>query len=262
MTTIENNEEIIVSVSNSQILGLIPARGGSKSIPFKNIVMLEGYPLITYVIEAAKKSKSIHRIICSTDSTRIAKTASDLGVEMIDRPAEFAQDDTHVIEVIINVIETLMKNEGQVPFAVALLQPTSPFVLPEHIDMCVDLLKDNRSCSSVQTITKIPHNYHAYNQRILNEGQVSFRFQKERMRCYNKQTKPEYFAFGNLVITKTQSLLEKRDVFAAPSLAIEIQSPYALDLDGPEDLSLAEWYLQNKKVRFPIDKKISLGSDI
>jgi len=237
--------------NKKEILGIIPARGKSKSIPLKNIVLLNGYPLIAYVIKAGKKCKSIQRIICSTDDERIAEVCKNFGIEVISRPKKLAQDDTHIVDVIIDLIHTLKKNENYLPFAIALLQPTSPFVLPEHIDNCVELLKVNPDANSVQTITTLPHNYHAYNQRVVEKGIVRFRFAKERAICYNKQTKPKFYIFGNFVVTKTKALLEKKEVFAVPSLAYEIPPHYALDVDGLEELELAEWYIQKGKVYLP-----------
>lgn len=235
----------------NEILGLIPARGGSKSIPLKNIVSLNGHPLIAYVITAARKCKSIQRIICSTDDEKIAGVCARLGIEVMDRPLELAQDNTPVVDVMIDVLQTLEKQEGYYPFAVALLQPTSPFVLPEHIDHCIRILTRNPDAASAQTITKFPHNYHAYNQRVVEEGVVRFRFPKERAVCYNKQTKPKFYVFGNLVITKREALLKKREVFANPSLAYEVPSHYGLDADGPDDIELAESYIIKRKVCLP-----------
>ena len=126
-----------------------------------------------------------------------------------------------------------------------------PFLLPAHIDECVSLLSNHIDSASIQTIGRIPHNFHAFNQRVVEDGYVRFRFQEERRVCYNKQKKPEFFMFGNLVITKTESLVKTMEVFAQPSLAYEIPHPYALDVDVPEDLELAEWYLGAKKVHLP-----------
>ncbi len=234
---------------NDDILGFIPARGGSKSIPSKNIALLGKRPLIAYVIHAARQSKSLNRIICSTDSNEIRDVCTKLEIPVMQRPKVLAQDDSPVIDVIVHMINLMKVKTGYVPHAIALLQATSPFLLPQHIDKCAQLLLDNQSAGSVQTITDFPHNYHAYNQRIVENGIVSFRFSKERATCYNKQRKPRFYIFGNLVITRTQALLDQQNVFAQPSLAVPIPEPYALDVDTPDDLYLAEWYIHNGKVR-------------
>jgi CMP-N,N'-diacetyllegionaminic acid synthase len=235
----------------TEVLGLIPARGGSKSIHKKNIVPLNGQPLIAYVLNAGKRSECLGRIICSTDDNSIAEVCSRLGAEVVERPKELAQDDTHVMDVMIHVLESLKEKDGYQPWAVALLQPTSPFLLPEHIHRCVMLLRDNPGAGSSQTIAEFPHNYHAYNQRVVEDGIVRFRFAEERALCYNKQKKPKLHIFGNLVVTRTEALLREREIFAPPSLAHAIDFPYALDIDRPEDLDLAEWYIHKGKVSLP-----------
>jgi CMP-N,N'-diacetyllegionaminic acid synthase len=236
---------------SKDILALIPARGGSKSIPLKNIASLNGRPLITYVIEAAKRCRSLKRIICSTEDQRIDRVCREAGVEVMKRPTELSRDETPITEVMLALLHTLERAENYIPFAIALLQPTSPFVLPEHIDSSAKLLVENPHAGSIQTVTKIPHNYHAYNQRVVTGDQVRFCFPEERAHCYNKQTKPSFFKFGNLIITRTDALLKTGNVFAEPSLANEIPLQYALDVDGPDDLELAGWYLSTGKVMLP-----------
>ena len=240
-----------MKIHDNEVLGLIPARGGSKSIPEKNIVALADNPLITFVINAAKASDSIHRIICSTDDKKIAHVCKVHEIEVSERPDYLAQDSTNVLDVILDLLGKLEKEKAYLPWAVALLQPTSPFLLPGHIDRCIQLLRENPKANSSQTIARFPHNYHAYNQRISENGEVRFRFREERAACYNKQTKPVLHVFGNLVVTRSEALLKGRGIFAEPSMACEIPTPYALDLDGPEDLELAEWYIQAGKVILP-----------
>lgn len=234
-----------------EVLGLIPARGGSKSIPYKNIAMLAGRPLLEYVAEAARASGSIRRLLCSTDDDRIAATCQGLSVSVDRRPAELAGDDSPVVATMIELVQRLQSDEGYCPDAIALLQPTSPFTLPAHIDACVQALRDHPEAGSSQTVASMPHNFHAFNQREIIDGVVDFRFPEERATCYNKQIKPKFYSFGNLVVVRTSALLEQRAVFARPSRAVTIQAAYALDVDGPDDFPLAEWYLQQRRVELP-----------
>ncbi len=230
-------------------VGLIPARGGSKSIPLKNIISLAGNPMISYVIQAGKQATSLSDIYCSTDHDAIAKVCKEAGVEIIDRPGHLGQDDTLVADVIRHVLETLGERVGVIPGMVALLQPTSPFLLPQHINDCVEVLKNDKKADSSQTITPVIHNFHAYNQRVVDEGYVQFRFLEERRAAYNKQRKPKYFVFGNLVVTKSRALLEGRDCFGNQSVPIEISRQYALDVDTKEDVDYASFLLDSGKVR-------------
>jgi len=233
-----------------EVLGLIPARGGSKSIPLKNMAMLGGEPLIDFVISSAQSSGLLHRVICSTDSDLIAGFCRDKGVEVVRRPDTLAGDETPVVDVVRHVLEVYTKHpEGYpLPEIIVLLQPTSPFVLPEHIEGCVEALWSDKEANSVQTISRMPHNYHAYNQREINNGYVEFRFPDLRARCYNKQRKPELYVFGNLVATRTSAFLQTNQLFCAPSIGVEVPVEYALDVDGPADLEVAEWMLQTGRV--------------
>jgi CMP-N-acetylneuraminic acid synthetase len=134
---------------------------------------------------------------------------------------------------------------------VPLLQPTSPFLLPDHIDTCVEKLRADTRADSAQTISEFSHNYHAYNQRIIEDGNLRFRFVEERRICYNKQTKPKHYIFGNLIVTTAKSLIEKKDIFGDRSIPYIIPFYYSTDVDGPEELELAEWAIANGKIKLP-----------
>ncbi len=235
----------------NEIWGIIPARGGSKSIPLKNLVNLNGRPLIEYVIEAAKASEVITRIICSTENNKIKSLCLEKNIEVHIRPKELAADDTNVLDVLIFLLEQFQKTEGILPFLIVLLQPTSPFTLSDQIDSCVHDLIESEFANSSQTVSEFPHNYHAFNQRIIEDGRVAFRFSKDRKKYYNKQTKPKFYIFGNLVVIRSSALLQRKEIFPIPSIPNVIPFHYALDVDGPEDLELAEWYLSQGRVVLP-----------
>lgn len=233
-----------------EIWALIPARGGSKSIPFKNMALLNGRPLIEYAIRAGKASRSISRMFCSTDHDKIASFCSENGVEVQQRPPELAGDSVSTLDVIVYFLETFIREKGSVGGIVTLMEPTSPFVLPMVIDKCVKLLKDNPGADSVQTITTIPPNHHAYNQRYIKDGYVFFRFSRERENKFNKQLKPEFYVHGNLRVFRSKSVLEKRDIYG-DSMHYIIPRAYAMDIDGPEDLKLAECMIRCGLVELP-----------
>jgi CMP-N-acetylneuraminic acid synthetase len=245
---VARRETFAMNVDPKEVWAVIPARGGSKSIPLKNLVPLDGRPLIEYVIRSAQKSRTVSRILCSTEDARIAETCEDCGIEVHPRPRDLARDDTPVLDVLVHLLEDLLRKEGRIPDLLPLLQPTSPFVLPRHIDTCVQKLQEDPTAESSQTITAIPHNFHAFNQRILEAGVVRFRFPREREVCYNKQSKPAHYAFGNLVVMRSSSLLERGQIFGDRSIPVIIDPPYALDLDTGEDLDTAQWFLRSGKV--------------
>lgn len=234
-----------------EVWALIPARGSSKSIPLKNLAVLNGRPLIDYVIKAAKASRFISRIICSTENAEIAAFCTKNDIEVQKRPHELAQDDIPTLDVIVYFLEKLIKEEGAVANIIVLLESTSPFVLSEHIDKCVELLKEHPEMDSAQTITPISPNNHAYNQRYLSNNFVKFQFAKERDIYYNKQLKPKLYVHGNVRVLRSNSLLKKRGLFGDYSLPHIIPRNYAMDVDGPEDLKLAECLLNCGLVKLP-----------
>jgi CMP-N-acetylneuraminic acid synthetase len=227
-------------------IGLIPARGGSKSIPLKNLAPVAGRPLIGYVISAGRASRALAHVYCSTDHERIAQVCRDEGIEVLERPANLGEDDTPVTAVVLHALEVVAgRLGGRMPGMVALLQPTSPFVLPGHIDACVSALRARPDADSAQTVTAVFHNAHAYNQRVIEDGLVRFRFLEERQAAYNKQRKPKHFLFGNLVVTRTRALLRGTDCFGTASVPVEIPRAYALDVDTPDDLDYATYLVAN-----------------
>lgn len=239
----------MIKKRTDRVWAVIPARGGSKSIRLKNLAPLYGRPLIDYVINAAKVSKTIDRIICSTDNKKIMDFCRIKGIEIHKRPSEMARDSTPILDVLIDLLKFYRRSEGAMPEMIALLQPTSPFILPSHINACVKKLRDAPYANSSQTISECPHNLHAYNQRIIKGRLVEFKFPRERMRCYNKQTKPKFYVFGNLVVARTEALLRQRKVFPNPSIPCVIPYRYAFDVDGPWDLRVAKNMLKGGMVK-------------
>ena len=235
--------------SGGRVWAVIPARGGSKSIPLKNLALLAGKPLLEYVIAAARGSGRVERIICSTDHEGIASLCRTHNVEVHRRPADLSGDSVPVLEVLVHLLRDMELNRRELADVVCLLQPTSPFALPEDIDAAVAMLQMDRLADSVQTVALPPHNFHAYNQRVIEGETVRFRFPEERRIGYNKQTKPVHYIFGNLVVTRGSTLLQKSDIFGRRSLPRIIPLAYAADIDGPEDLEYAEWLLASGKVR-------------
>lgn len=121
------------------IVGIIPARGGSKRLPRKNIKLLAGKPLIAYTIETALKSKYINKVVVSTEDAEIAEVSEKFGAEVIERPEELAQDTTKTAPVLVQVVEELEKN-GYKPDIVVLLQATCPNKPVELIDGVIEKL--------------------------------------------------------------------------------------------------------------------------
>src|SRR3989344_675046 len=138
---------------NYKVLGLILARGGSKSIPKKNIKLLGGKPLLVHTIEKAKAAKYIDRLILSTDDVEIAKLAKRHGCEVpFFRPADLAQDDSTDYEAFRHALNWLKENENWQPEFIVHLRPTHPFRKSKHIDQGIEMLNDNPKADAVWTV--------------------------------------------------------------------------------------------------------------
>ncbi len=220
---------------------LVPARGGSKSIPLKNLLRLSSRPLLDYVVRAGQASAVLERIICSTDNERIAERANTLGIEVDWRPATLATDDAKVDDVARDLLMRQARSGARSPDVIVLLQPTSPFLQPEQIRQLLAFFGSRPSAASAHTVYAVPHNLHIWNQRQVTESaEVTFPFESERERARNKQQKPKTFAFGNLIATRAAALLSGAGFYAKPSVALPIDAKYAFDLDQQADIAMAE----------------------
>lgn len=228
---------------------IIPARGGSKSIPRKNLTLVAGVPLLDYSARAAIESNAFARIFCSTDDDAIAARARTLGIEVSPRPAIFASDDAKVDAAARDLLEREIGSSR--PDVVALIQPTSPFLLPEHIHALMHKLAVDPKARSAHTVALCTHNCHAWNQRELVDGRVRFPFKDERAKARNKQEKPPLYIFGNLIMARTDAILDGSGFYAEPCAAFVIPRPYDFDLDVAEDISIAEALIRSRCVKLP-----------
>lgn len=219
----------------------IPARGGSDSLPLKNMQLLGPYPLINWVLSAALGSKLISKVIVSTDNLSIRDYAefhpfSGGKLVTIKRPPHLTDGLSYpIVEVLRDYIR---RHPDDSPDAYAFFQPTSPFVTQNTITKCIEGLSDNKQYTSSQSITEVAHNNHWINQRETFKNRVDFRFPSKRAMAYNKQKKPYAYKFGNLVVTRTQSILDE-GLFTSYSKPVIIHPFEAFDVDGPDDLRLA-----------------------
>jgi len=154
--------------SETKMLGLIPARGGSKGVPRKNIRLLEGRPLIEYTVCAAQKSKFIDRLICSTDDAEISEIVKGLGCEVpFMRPAELANDSAKAIDVIQHAILFMENMDHCVYDPIIYLEPPAPFRRTEDIDQCIELYLREKVDSAV-AVYEASHAHPAYMKKIEN----------------------------------------------------------------------------------------------
>lgn len=238
-----------MKIIKDKLLAIIPARGGSKGIPEKNIKKLASRPLIWYPFNAALKANFVSRIVCSTESEKISGVAKSIGLEVINRPNQLAEDETPMEQVIRSTLKTLYELDGAIPEFVARLQPTHPFVMPKHIDEAIQVLTTNAGALSAQTICLVPHRFHAYKQKTLENKYAKALFAD--LGSTTRQAKPTVYGSGNLVIANSNAIIDGMSHFAEPSIGVPIDSVYALDIDTYEDFIEAEFLIKSKKIAIP-----------
>lgn len=228
------------------ILGLIPARGGSKSIPHKNIVPLAGRPLLAYTCDAALASQRLTRTILSTDDPAIADVGRQCGVEVpFLRPTDLAQDDTPALSVIEHALSTLGEDERYQPKVVVLLQPTSPLRRAEHIDAAVDILLETEA-DSVVTVTEVPHHFNPVSLMRIDQGTlVPF---IDGPLILRRQDKPQVYARnGPAVLAMRRATIENGSLYGQDCRPLLMRAEESLDIDSPFDLLVAEAVLSRRQ---------------
>lgn len=219
---------------------IITARRNSKSIKRKNISKVKGKELIKYSFDEIKKiNKYLSKTIVTTDDFKIKKMCKEYNFEVIDREKKLAGDLVNSVDVVLDVLTKSLEKHGYLPEIFFLIQPTSIFLKSEHIKKLIDIFRRKKIYNSAQTIIKVPHQFHAYNQRYLNKNKTGFVFEKERLKMHNKQTKPIFFAYGNLIACKTEKFIKDKNFFVKPSFGYPLHNIYGFDVDNKFDLKIA-----------------------
>jgi CMP-N-acetylneuraminic acid synthetase len=222
------------------VLAIIPARGGSKGIPRKNLAPLGGRPLIAYTCDAAAASRRLTRILVSTDDEQIFALAQTLGLETpLLRPSHLAADDTPMVDVLLDVVATLERREAYRPDTIVLLQPTSPFRRAEHIDAAVDLLNDS-GADSVVSVLPVPHQFTPASLMRL-EGNRLLPAAEGELRL-RRQDKPRLFARNGpaVVAVRTAMLVDRGTLYGPDTRGLVMSREDSIDIDDSFDLDLAE----------------------
>lgn len=231
-------------LKNNKIVAIIPARGGSKSIPRKNIKLLNGYPLIAFSIKAGCCSKYIDRIIVSTDDQEIAAIAQQWGAEVpFIRPAELAEDYTEDLSVFQHAINWLEENENYRPDVVVQLRPTSPF-RPKHcIDGAIETLFNN-SADSVRGVTQSSQN--PFKMWRIDAGKLVPLLQTKFKEPYNmprQQLPSTYWQTGHIEVIRYETIMHKHSMTGDLILPYIIDTKYSIDLDTEQQWQFAEFVL-------------------
>ena len=227
------------------VVGVITARGGSKSIPKKNIVPVAGKPLIAWTIETALQSPALSRVIVSTNDAEIAKVARQWGAEVpFLRPAELAQDNSPHIPVVVHAVEWLESHENMRPDYVLLLQPTSPLRSTEDIDNAIRLVLEKDADSVVSVCEALSHPY--LTKRITANGRLEDFVPRPEGYLRRQALPPVYVVNGAIYLVRRDVLLEKQTFYTERTYAYVMPPERSLDIDTPWDLYLADLILRDR----------------
>jgi len=240
-------------INKKEILGLIPARGGSKGLPGKNIRPLNGIPLIAHLIMKAKQSQYINRIIVATDSDEIASIAKEYGAEVpFKRPDSISGPKSHGFEVFKYTINWLKESENYTPDILSTMLCTTPFITTDDIDSCLEKMIKNEF-DSCFTINEIEH--HPYRAMIVDGDLLHPMFDLENSKLWaNRQEFPTVYRFnGGVIAAKTEHILNN-DEYNIDNLRYKntqvgysiIPAERAIDIDTIVDFEFAELLIKHR----------------
>ncbi|MDK2820357.1 MAG: hypothetical protein PWP31_322 [Clostridia bacterium] len=228
-------------IKGKSILAIIPARGGSKGVPRKNIRKVAGKPLIAWTIEEAKKSKFIDRLVVSSEDKEIINIARLWGCEApFVRPAELARDDTPGIEPVLHAIKMLSGYDY-----VVLLQPTSPLRTVEDIDGCIEkcIGRNASACVSVTKPDKSPYWMYVLDSKDLMNPLI-----KSNNIPGRRQDLPKVYALnGAVYVGKSDYLIKNKSFLTKETIGYIMPQNRSIDIDSEEDLMFCELLLNSKR---------------
>lgn len=230
------------------IVAIIPARGGSKRLPLKNIKVLAGKPLIAYTLEEALKSKMLDRIIVSTDHDEIARISRECGAEVpFKRPAHLAHDTTHAPPIIQHAVKYLEETEDYIVDIIVILPPTSPLRKSEHIEEAIKKILET-DVDSVMSVCEAV--FPPWWMVKLNESGLLEPFLKSGIDyfCLESQELPKvYQPNGAIYVTRRDVLFEQGVIIGKYNAPIFMDDESSLDIDTLTDFKLAELIMKERK---------------
>lgn len=227
---------------NKTFLAIIPARGGSKRLPRKNILDLCGKPLIAWSIKAGLNSKYIDKVVVSSDDDEILNISLNFGAETIKRPVELASDTATTFDAIKHTIDNFEKYDY-----IVLLQPTSPLRDAKHIDQAIELL-ETKKADAVVSVCEVDHSP-LWSNTLPKDGNMS-NFLKDEILNKRSQDLEKYYRLnGAIYICKTEKLLENKGFFLKDNIfAYKMDRESSVDIDEEMDFKIAEVLIKMSKI--------------
>ena len=228
--------------SKHRIVGIIPARGGSKGLPRKNVLPLQGKPLIAWTIEQAKASRYLDKVIVTTDDEEIASIAKTHGADVpFMRPQELASDTARAIDVIVHALNWIEAHDEAVDILV-LLQPTSPFRTAEDINSAIEVLFLKKA-RAVISVCETEH--HPYWSNVLPEDGSMDGFLKPELANRNRQELPTFYRLnGAIYAADCAYVRSQQGFFGKQTYAYVMPRERSIDIDAKIDFQFAEFLLQ------------------
>jgi len=235
-------------IEQLSIVGIIPARGGSKGIPRKNLHLLADKPLIAYMIEQARLSRSVRRVVVSTDDPEIATVVQECGAEVVMRPVGLSGDTASSETALLHALEYLKESENYEPDILVFMQCTSPLTLSEDIDGTVQvLLKEN--ADSALSVT--PFHYFLW-RRSKEQGAVGINHDKF-VRPLRQKREPQFLETGAIYAMRTSGFKNVKHRFFGKTAMYVMPQERCLEIDEPVDFLIAEVLLRHRQKQ---EKKI------
>ncbi|MGA1868174.1 MAG: cytidylyltransferase domain-containing protein [bacterium] len=216
-------------------LAIIPARGGSKGIPRKNLTLLAGKPLLAHTIECARNSKSINRVIVSTDDRDIAEVAQHYKSEVIMRPPEISGDSASSESALLHVLNHLLSSEHYEPEIIVFLQCTSPLTIPEDIDGTMRILLDNDADTALAVA---PFHYFLWQKH--KDGSAVGVGHDKKVRLLRQEREPLFRETGGVYIMRTKGFKKAQHRFFGKTSLYVLPNERCVEIDNPEDFHIAE----------------------
>ena len=229
--------------ANPTVLGIIPARGGSKGLPHKNILPLAGKPLIAYTIKAALETPRLDEVLVSTDDELIAEVAREYGADVpFRRPADLAEDDTLTFPVLVHALDWLAEQRRYHPDYVMVLQPTSPLRSTGDIEAALDIAITTRADTVVSVSRAYQHPY--WMKQITEDGRL-INYLSAHLPCRRQELPQVYALNGAIYLAESRILMERRTFYTERTYAYIMPPERSLDIDSQWDLYLAELVLKD-----------------
>ena len=226
-------------INNKRVLALITAREGSKGLPGKNIMMVNGKPLIVWSITIAKKSKYIDRLIISTDSKKIANIAKEWGCDVpFIRPDELATDKATSMDVIIHAINFLNDTDDKYDYLI-LLEPTSPLRDVEDIDIALEKLYNNKTAVSIASVGKHESTHPRFTSKIDKNGFLTPLF-PEIIDSRRQDLDEEYFLDGTIYISDINELKKRKTFYHEKTIPHVVDRYKVFEVDELMDIYIIE----------------------